>query len=134
MESYELEIITPYKRVFCENIKMATLKNSSGEFTILKGFKNFISSLLPEVIKIEKENGENIELFISGGILEIKNNKVMICTSNVELKEEINLDRAREAKKRAEERLKEKEVNNIRATLSLKRAIERIDFINSKKN
>lgn len=133
MDSYELEIITPYKKAFCENIKMVTLKNSSGEFTILKEFKNFISSLLPGIIKIEKENGEILELFISEGILEVKNDKAIICTSSVELKEEINLEKAKKAKERAEKRLKEKEVNDIRAILSLKRAIERIDFINSKR-
>ncbi|MGV3024455.1 ATP synthase F1 subunit epsilon [Clostridium thermobutyricum] len=133
MDSYELEIITPYKKAFCENIKMITLKNGSGEFTILKEFKNFICSLLPGVIKIEKENGEILELFLSEGILAVKNDKVIICTSSVELKEEINLEKAKKAKERAEKRLKEKEVNDIRAILSLKRAIERIDFINSKR-
>ncbi|MGL4760997.1 MAG: ATP synthase F1 subunit epsilon [Sarcina sp.] len=140
MESFKLLIMTPYKIEYDDEVVLITCKGADGEFTILLEHKNYIVSIVPHKISIKKETGELVEFFASGGILEVDNGNVTICTSTVETKEEIDINRAEIAKERASRRLNESEkntnekanINDLRAKLALDRAIERINFAKSK--
>lgn len=140
MEKFKLLIMTPYKIVYNEEVAMITCKGIDGEFTILPDYKNFITSTMPHKISIKNQNGELVEFFASAGILKVDNGDVTICTSTVETKEEIDLNRAQTAKERANNRLNDarndidgkSDINDMRAKLALDRAIERINFAKSK--
>lgn len=140
MESFKLVIMTPYKIAYNDDAVLITCKGADGEFTILPEHENYITSTMPHKISIKKQTGELVEFFASGGILEVDNGNVTICTSTVETKEEIDLNRAETAKERASRRLTESEkntnekaaINDLRAKLALDRAIERINFAKSK--
>src|SRR5699024_7443055 len=82
------------------------------------------------------KKGSTVEkVAVSGGFVEVRPDQVTILAEAAELSSGIDVDRAREAKERAEQRLKEKqsEINLDRSELSLKRAINRLDIAESDK-
>ncbi|MBU2028491.1 ATP synthase F1 subunit epsilon [Patescibacteria group bacterium] len=103
----KFEIVTPERVVLKEEITQITLPTKTGEITILPNHIPLVSSLMPGVISIKKRNGEDDVMSISGGFLEVLKNKVVILADTAERAEELDMDQAEEARKRAIE-LKEK--------------------------
>ncbi len=103
-----LKIITPEKVVYEDEVKQATLSVSSGEVTILPNHRSYIASLKPGEIVVKKEEGEEIDLAVSGGFVEFHNNELVVLADEAERAEDIDLKKAEEARKRAEELKKRK--------------------------
>ncbi len=99
----QFEIVTPERVVLKEEITQITLPTKAGEITVLPNHIPLVSSLLPGVVHVKKRNGEDEIMSISGGFLEVTKNKVVILADTAERAEEIDLDRAEEARRRAEE-------------------------------
>lgn len=97
------EIVTPEKTVLKETITQVTVPTKDGEITVLAGHIPLVSILIPGVIELKNEVGETRILSVSGGFIEVLKNKVVILADSAERAEEINEDRAEEARKRAEE-------------------------------
>ncbi len=127
MSDINLEIISPSKTVFQGTVKSITVPGTSGNFQILKNHAPIVSTLEIGLIKISAEETEHY-FAVSGGTIEVLNNKVLILADSVENVNEIDFDRALRAKERAEKRLSEKslDIDTIRATASLARAMNRI--------
>jgi F-type H+-transporting ATPase subunit epsilon len=85
------------------------------------------------LMKLEDEQGNKKEFSISGGILEVKSNKISILADTIESKEEIDAERARKALERGEKRLAENDENldRARAEASIMRAKNRLLLIRS---
>ncbi len=103
----KFKIITPERTIFEKEIDQATLPVADGEVTILPNHRSYIASLKAGEI-ILKEGKEETSLAISSGFVEFNKNQLVILADTAELAEEINLQRAEEAKKRAEDLRKEK--------------------------
>jgi len=73
-----LEIISPEKIVYAGEAKQVTLPGLSGLFTILDRHAPIISALNKGVLTYQA-NGENVELAINGGFVEVKKNIVSVC-------------------------------------------------------
>lgn len=129
MKELYLEIITPSKIGYKGNITSVTVPGTKGNFQILINHAPIISSLEIGEVKIEEPNGDKLHFATSGGTVEVSENKVIILAESFERAREIDVKRAEEAKKRAEERIKNKKLSKIddfRAELALKRSINRI--------
>lgn len=129
MGELNLEIVTPNKPIFNEEIESVTIPGTMGSFQILKNHAPLISTFEIGVVTV-KTDGKAAHFSTSGGTVEVNNNKVLILADSIELVEQIDLDRAEKAKERAEERLKlkkDKDIDEIRAETALKRAINRIN-------
>ncbi len=131
MNEIYLEIISPSKTVFQGQVSSITVPGSVGNFQILKNHAPLVSTL--EIGELNIKIDEQFQYFaISGGTIEIKNNKVLILADSVENVDEIDLNRANNSKQRAEERLArkniDKEIDVLRAQVSLARAINRINL------
>ncbi len=127
MADISLEIISPSKTVFQGQVTSVNVPGSSGSFQILKNHAPIVSTL--EIGELRINIGDKKRYFaISGGTIEVLNNKVLILADSVEDVEEIDIQRAIKSKERAENRLNEKnpEVNIERARASLLRALNRI--------
>jgi len=129
MNDIYLEIISPSKTVFQGQVSSITVPGSVGNFQILKNHAPLVSTL--EIGELNIKIDEKFQYFaISGGTIEINNNKVLILADSVENVDEIDLNRAINSKQRAEERLArkniDKEIDVLRAQVSLARAINRI--------
>ena len=129
MAEINLEIITPEKIIYKDSVDSITVPGTKGMFQVLKDHAPLMSTIEIGVITLKK-NHENTYLTTAGGTIEVLNNSVLILADSVEVIEDIDIDRAESAKKRAEERLekkKEEEIDIVRAELALKRSINRIN-------
>lgn len=127
MADINLEIISPSKTVFQGEVSSITAPGTLGNFQVLKNHAPLVSSLEIGELKVTI-NGSAKHFAISGGTIEVLNNKVLILADAVENVEEIDIERAKKSKERAEKRLSEKnpEIDVERAHASLMRALNRI--------
>ena len=73
-----LQIITPDKKVFDGEVKLVQVPGSKGSFQILKNHAPIISTLDPGDVKIIDGEDKTSFISISGGVIEVKNNKIII--------------------------------------------------------
>jgi len=99
----KFEIVTPEGPVLKEQVIQITVPTKQGEITILPDHIPLVASLLPGVIEIKREDEKIDIMSVSGGFIEVLKNKVVILADTAERAEEIDVDRAEEAKKRAED-------------------------------
>ncbi|MGM0419979.1 MAG: F0F1 ATP synthase subunit epsilon [Bacillota bacterium] len=135
MAKVQLDITTPNRVVYSEQIEMLVARAIDGDIGIMAGHTPMVTALETSVIKI-KTGDKEIPVPISDGFLDVKPDKINIIVRTAELPEEIDLERARKAKERAERRLREaqSQMNQTRAEAALERAIARINAIDSHDN
>lgn len=125
-KTLKLEVVTPERKVLSEDISSLIVPAIQGSLGILPNHAPMISGLEPGVVKY-KVAGDYEKMSISGGFLEVSDNKVSILANTAELAEEIDVKRAQAAKERAEKRLHDRTgVDVLRAEMALKRAIARL--------
>ena len=99
------KIATPERVVYEDNIFQISVPTTSGEITILPNHVPLVSILQAGELKIKDKDGEHV-VAVSGGFLEIKpDNEVVILADNAERAEEIDVDRAEQARQRAVEQM-----------------------------
>lgn len=119
-----LEIITPEKIVFKEDVEQVSVLTENGEITILPHHVALVSKVMPGELKIVIK-GKTIHMAVMGGFLEVGNNTVSILADYAIKAEDIQIAKVEEAKRRAEHLMKEKiEDNDLRvAQAELQKAI-----------
>lgn len=121
-----IDIVTPDRVVFRDEIEILIAPALDGLLGILPGHAPLVTGVKIGLVKIRKD-GQEFFIATSGGILEVRPDQISLVVSTAELPDEIDVDRARRAKIRAEERLKEKSgVDEARARAALERAIARL--------
>ncbi|HWO98598.1 MAG TPA: F0F1 ATP synthase subunit epsilon [Bacillus sp. (in: firmicutes)] len=128
MKTINVSVVTPDGPVYEADVEMVSTRAQSGELGILAGHIPLVAPLQIGAVRLKK--GSSTELVaVSGGFLEVRPDKVTILAQAAEKAEEIDVERAKESKQRAEQRLqgKQDDVDFKRAELSLKRAINRIE-------
>lgn len=124
-----LEIVTPQGLVFSDEVDEVTASGSEGEFGVLPGHVPFVTTLKIGMLTCKKGN-ESKFFFVNWGYAEVGHEKVMILADSAEKSEEIDVERAIAARKRAEERLKHAEnVDFARAESALERAVTRAQIV-----
>lgn len=103
----QLDIITPTKSVLSEEIEEVTLPTENGEITILPNHVSLLTKVKPGELIIKKGNKQNF-FAITGGFLEVKENKITILADYAVRAEDIEVGKAKEAQERAEKAMKEK--------------------------
>lgn len=78
-----LEIITPDKRIYSGEVKLVQLPGTLGSFEILKNHAPIISTLDKGKIKVEEENGQVLFFEVDGGIVENKDNKIIVLVESI---------------------------------------------------
>ncbi|MCA1032097.1 F0F1 ATP synthase subunit epsilon [Bacillus timonensis] len=133
MKTVKVNVVTPDGPVYDAEVEMVSAKAKSGELGILPGHIPLVAPLEIGAIKLKK--GSNTELVaVSGGFLEVRPDKVTILAQSAEKAESIDVARATEALRRAEQRLqaKQENVDFKRAELALKRASNRLNVTQNK--
>jgi F-type H+-transporting ATPase subunit epsilon len=123
-----LEIVTPERVLLKEEAESVIVPATEGSLGLLYNHAPIITGIQPGILKYRRDNNLRI-LAVSGGFMEVSNNKVTILADSAEKPEEIDLERAIAAKDRAEKRLKEHYppgLDEHRAELALQRALARI--------
>ena len=123
-----LEIVSPVKMVYNAEIDSVTIPGTNGSFQVLKNHAPLISTFTLGKIRIRKGQ-DTIVYSTSGGVFEVKNNKAVVMAESIESVEEIDLERAKLAKIRAEQILELSETSEVElkeAKEALQRAINRL--------
>ena len=78
-----LEIITPDKRIYSGHVKLVQFPGSLGSFEILNNHAPIISALEKGKIKVVEESGEELYFEVDGGVIENKDNKIIVLAESV---------------------------------------------------
>lgn len=127
---FSLRIITPDRVFYKGEVSMVEFNTTEGEIGVLKKHVPTTVIISPGILTITEEDGQK-EAALHSGFAEILQDEVVILAEIVEWPEEIDEERAMEAKKRAEERLHSKtpETDMMRAETALARAMARIHVL-----
>ncbi len=133
MAKLHLEIVTPDNVVLDTDADYIGAPGVDGQFGVLSGHIPFLTAL--EIGKIYyRLDGKEYNIFVSGGFLEVLNNKVTVLAQSAEIADAIDVRRAESAKKRAEERIvaKSQGLDLDRAEFALKKSITRLNIASRK--
>lgn len=122
-----VEIATPARKYSIEDVISCTAPGVMGNFQVLAGHTALISELSAGEVKIQMQDKTQYYA-VSGGFLEVLDNRVLLLLEAAEPAEEINTDRATEAQERAKKRLETRspDTDMIRAEAALSRAANRL--------
>ncbi len=126
-EKIQLEIVTPERIVFKDRVRMVVARAIDGDIGIMAGHTPLVTALENSVMNIDTGE-EEIPVPISDGFMEVKPDKVSVIVRTAELPSEIDVERARQAKERAQRRLREERsrIDEARAEAALERAKARL--------
>jgi F-type H+-transporting ATPase subunit epsilon len=130
MATTRLDIVTAERVVFSDDVDVVIAPGAEGQLGILPHHSPLMTMLLPGELLVRK-GGEEFYLAISGGFLEVRPDRVIILADAAERVEEIDVARAEEAKRRAEERLSEQApgLDMARAEAALRRSLIRLKVV-----
>ena len=130
-KTFRLCVIAPERIFYEEDIDMIELNTIEGEIGVLPEHIPLTTIIAPGVLRITK-GGEVREAALHDGFMEVQKTRVTILAESCEWPEEIDINRANEAKIRAERRIKSGEgnINLVRAEMALKRSLTRIELAN----
>ena len=117
-----LELITMERVLLREEADMVVAPAWGGEVGILPNHAPFITALQPGELRVKKGDEEDY-IYVSGGFLEVRDNRVIILSDIAERAEEIDIE---EARRRAEEAMRERPKDLARAEASLRRELSRL--------
>ena len=130
MSSIRLDIVTAEQVVYSDEVSMVIAPGIEGQLGILPHHAPLMTTLQPGELRVRKD-GEEFSLAISGGFLEVRPDRIIVLADAAERAEEIDIARAEEAKRRAEERLRERtpEVDAAQVEVALRRALTRLQVV-----
>lgn len=131
---FKVKITAPDRLFYEGEAEMIELTTTEGQIGVYKGHIPLTAVIAPGVVRIYESEGQVKSASLISGFVEILQDRVQILAEIVEWPEEIDLNRANEAKIRAERRIAEKatDTNLARAELALKRATARIETVEAK--
>ena len=125
----QLEIVSPERRAFTDEVDMVVVPGIDGELGILPHHTRMITALGTGELRIKK-GGTEQSLLISGGFVEVRPDRVVVMADLAEHSDEIDEARAAEARKRAEAELESAkdpvDLARVRAALQTALMRERI--------
>ncbi len=126
-KAFDLKIITPVGNAFEGRVTSVTCPGTQGRFQVLYNHAALLSSLEVGSMDFVSEN-KTYHYAISGGFAQVYHNSILILAETAERSDAIDVTRAKDAKRRAEERLSEhrNEIDVSRAEFALHRAINRL--------
>lgn len=130
-KTYRLEVVTPERLVLKEDVEFTSAPGAEGVIGILADHSPLLTAL--QIGRLEYTiDGKTSKLTVTGGFMEVGDNKVTVLSNAAERPVEIDLTRAEAARKRAEEQIEESKRGNsdidlLQAELALKRALLRIE-------
>ncbi len=131
-DTITLKLVTPGAKLFDGEATSFVAPGKDGEFGILPGHDPWLVALGMGLLKVVTPGGDEQTFFLSGGYCRIDSDQVDILAEICESSLDINLERAKAAHARAQERvteaMKNEDIDVFRAEAALRRALSRIDI------
>ena len=130
-EKLNLEVVSPEKLIMSKSVDMVTVSGTEGDFGVLPGHTALVSSIRPGLLKIEADKDVEI-FFISGGFIEVIEDKVSILATDVISSNDINVAECEDKIKKCNEKIvaSENEVDTKSFIKSIAKYQAMIDFKN----
>ena len=136
MAKLTVDIVSAERRVLTEEVDMVIAPATEGPVGILPRHAPLLTALLPGAIVLKKDGDEEV-LAVSGGFLQVSNNRVLILADTAERADEVDEQRAEEARRRAEEALKDAArqggMEAAAARAALQRSLVRLNVVRRRK-
>jgi F-type H+-transporting ATPase subunit epsilon len=111
MSTIHVDVVSAETLIFSGEAKFVALPGESGELGILPKHTPLITRIRPGAVRIEKADGGEEFVFVAGGILEVQPNVVTVLADTAIRGKDLDEAKAEEAKKRAEEALRNKDAS-----------------------
>ena len=127
MSTTRLEIVTAERVIYSEDVEVVIAPGVEGELGLLPHHAPLMTILEQGELRFRR-GGEEFSLAISGGFLEVRGDKVVVLADAAERADEIDISRAEEAKRRAQERvaLRPEGADMARVEAALRRSLVRL--------
>jgi len=127
MPKIRFEIVTAERVVYSEDVDVVVAPGIQGQLAILPHHAPLMTMLQPGELMVRKGTEEQ-SMFVSGGFLEVRGDKVVVLADAAERADEIDTARAEAAKRRAEERIGQypAHMDHARAEAALLRSLIRL--------
>ena len=135
MATIRLDIVTAERSVYSDDVDIVLAPGVVGQLGVLPHHTPLMTMLQPGEL-IARKGGDEFSLAVSGGFLEVRPDRVIVLADSAERAEEIDIARAEEAKKRAEQLLTESYLPGVdaaRVEAALRRSLIRIRVATKRK-
>ena len=130
MSAIRLDVVTAEGIVYSDDVDVVVAPAVEGQLGILPHHAPLMTTLEPGELRARK-GGEEVCLAIAGGFLEVRPDRVIVLADAAERSEEIDIARAEEAKRRAQERLRHPTpgVDLAQTEAALRRSLARLQVV-----
>ena len=130
MSPLHLHVVTAEREVFADDVDMVIAPGCEGQLGILPKHAPLMTILQVGELRAKKGD-EEISMVVTGGFLEVFRDRVTVLANTAERADEIDLARAEEARRRAQERLRQRSANIdlARAEAALRRSLMRLKVV-----
>ena len=128
-QKLELNIVTPERLMVADRVDQVNVPGTEGDLGILYDHSPILTAMRPGPLSYEKD-GEVVAMIVSGGYLEVTDNRVTVLAETAEFAHEVDRDRAERARVEAEKTLEKTDISEdeFRETqLKLFRALARLE-------
>ena len=105
MATFNLTVVSAEQKIFSGNVKSVQATGIEGELGVLPGHTPLLTAIKPGIVKFTLENDSEEVIYVSGGFLEVQPNIVTVLADVAIRGSELDADRIREAKRKAEENI-----------------------------
>ncbi|TSE21001.1 ATP synthase epsilon chain [Tepidimonas alkaliphilus] len=106
MNTIQVEVVSAEESIYSGPARFVALPGEAGELGILPGHVPLITRIKPGAVRIEKPDGDEEFVFVAGGILEVQPKVVTVLSDTAIRGKDLDEAKATEARKAAEEALK----------------------------
>tara|TARA_B100001750_G_C14996939_1_gene345356 strand:- start:32 stop:427 length:396 start_codon:yes stop_codon:yes gene_type:complete len=110
--NFNVEIISPEKIIFSDNVDSVTLPSYEGDMSILNNHISIITFLRPGKIKVEKNSGAPEEFFVEDGTVEFFNNNLVILSSSAINVKDLSKEFLDNLSKNTQDQISKKEITD----------------------
>jgi F-type H+-transporting ATPase subunit epsilon len=127
-KTFPFEILALQKLFLRDDVRFVIAPGQEGVFEILANHAPFVFALKPGPLRMRMPGGQDQYVAVGAGFLIVQKDRTTVLTRSAERPEEIDVERARRAKERAEQRLQQakQDFDVARIQASLERALARL--------
>ena len=112
-DNFKLEMISPEKIIFSDNVKMVTLPSYEGDMSVLRHHISIITFLRPGIINVEKNDRNFENFFVEDGTVEYFNDSLSVLSASVTNIKDISKDFLDNLSKKTQSKLDKKDITSL---------------------
>jgi F-type H+-transporting ATPase subunit epsilon len=125
-KGFHLDIVTPDRELLSEEVVSVIAPGVEGYLGVLANHAPLVTELAVGVLRVRYPDDTEEDIAVSGGFMEVANNRVLVLADAAERAQDIDIQRAREALIRARQMLQDPTVDHDRARKALEQALTRL--------